>query len=297
MDANDLILFARVIDAGSFSRAADRTGLPKSTISRRIAQLETSVGERLIARSTRGIAITDFGERMLDHAHRLAEEADAASDLAAHRQATPRGVLRVSMAPDMMELDMIELCLEFSTKYPEVRLELDLSPRRVDLLAERFDIALRGAERLPDDGTLVARKLADFDMGLYASPSYLARHAAPAHPSELAQHACLPLIASNGDAAPWELSRDGERWTGTMQGALAANSPRVQREFAARGAGIVAISELLAHQHIAQGALRRVLPEWHMHAASLWCITPGRRLLPSRTTAFIDLLRERLAAP
>ena len=291
MDANDLILFSRVIDAGSFSRAADRTGLPKSTISRRIAQLESSLGERLIARSTRGIAITDFGERMLEHARRLAEEADAASDLAAHRRAAPRGVLRISMAPDMIELGITDLCLEFSALHPEVRIQLDLSPRRVDLVAERFDIALRGAEHLPDDGTLVARKLADFHHGLYASPDYIARHGAPAHPGELQQHACLPLIASNGDALPWVLARGSERSTVSPEGPLAANSPRLQRDFAVRGAGIAAVSDLLAHEATARGQLQRVLPEWSLPATTLWCLTPGRRLLPTRTTAFIAMLQ------
>lgn len=295
MDANDLILFARVMESGSFSRAADRTGLPKSTISRRIAQLETALGERLIARSTRGLAITDFGERMLDHARRLAEEADAATDLADHRQSTPRGVLRVTMAPDIVELDMVNLCVEFSVRYPEVRLELDLSPRRVDLIAERFDIALRGAQRLPDDSTLVARKLADFQHGLYASPDYLARHGAPDHPDDLHQHACLLLTAGNGEAAPWVLSRGAERWQGIPNGPLAANSPRLQRDFAERGAGIAALGDVLAHQFIATGQLRRVLPEWSLPASSLWCLTPGRRLLPTRTTAFIEMLQAMMA--
>jgi DNA-binding transcriptional LysR family regulator len=283
------------MESGSFSRAADRTGLPKSTISRRIAQLETALGERLIARSTRGLAITDFGERMLDHARRLAEEADAATDLADHRQSTPRGVLRVTMAPDIVELDMVNLCVEFSVRYPEVRLELDLSPRRVDLIAERFDIALRGAQRLPDDSTLVARKLADFQHGLYASPDYLARHGAPDHPDDLHRHACLLLTAGNGEAAPWVLSRGAERWQGIPNGPLAANSPRLQRDFAERGAGIAALGDVLAHQFIATGQLRRVLPEWSLPASSLWCLTPGRRLLPTRTTAFIEMLQAMMA--
>jgi DNA-binding transcriptional LysR family regulator len=293
MDANDLILFARVIESGSFSRAADRTGFPKSTISRRIAQLENALGERLLARSTRGLTITDFGERLLEHARRLAEEAEAASDLAAHRQATPRGVLRVTMAPDLMELDMVNLCVEFSERYPEVRLELDLSPRHVDLVAERFDIALRGAERLADDSMLVARKLADFQHALYASPSYLERHGAPAHPDQLQQHACLPLVASGGESLPWVLSRGAERWQGILNGPLAANSPRLQRDFAVRGAGIAAIGDILAHKFVQQGKLQRVLPDWSLPKSSLWCITPGRRLLPTRTTAFIALLQER----
>jgi DNA-binding transcriptional LysR family regulator len=199
------------------------------------------------------------------------------------------------MAPDIVELDMVNLCVEFSVRYPEVRLELDLSPRRVDLIAERFDIALRGAQRLPDDSTLVARKLADFQHGLYASPDYLARHGAPDHPDDLHRHACLLLTAGNGEAAPWVLSRGAERWQGIPNGPLAANSPRLQRDFAERGAGIAALGDVLAHQFIATGQLRRVLPEWSLPASSLWCLTPGRRLLPTRTTAFIEMLQAMMA--
>lgn len=291
LDANDLILFAQVMKAGSFSRAAERTGLPKSTISRRITLLETELGERLLVRSTRRLAITDFGERILDHARRLAEETDAASAMALHRQNTPRGVLRVSLPPDMVELDLASMCLEFAALYPEVRLELDLSPRRVDLLAERFDLALRAATHLPDDSTLVARKLADFRHGLYASPAYIARHGMPGQPDELLDHVCLPLIASNGDIVPWQLSRGSDQWEGMPSGPLAANSPRLQRDLAVHGVGIVGLAHHYARKLIEQGLLQRVLPEWSLPTVTVWCVTPGRRLLPLRTTAFIDMLR------
>ena len=145
LDANDLILFAQVMETASFSRAAERSGLPKSTLSRRITLLETKLGERLLTRSTRRLAITEFGERILEHARRLLEETEAASAMALHRQGVPRGVLRVSMPPDFVELDLTPFLLQFAASYPEVRLELDLSPRRVDLLAERFDLAVRVA--------------------------------------------------------------------------------------------------------------------------------------------------------
>jgi DNA-binding transcriptional LysR family regulator len=291
LDADDLILFARVMEAGSFSRAAERTALPKSTISRRISLLETELGERLLVRSTRRLAITDFGERILDHARRLIEETDAASAMALHRQGTPRGVLRVSMAPDMVELDLVDLCLQFAASYPEVRLELDLSPRRVDLVAERFDLALRAATRLPDDSTLVARKLCDFRHSLYASPAYIARHGMPEHPDDLVNHICLPLIASNGDAVAWALSRGSDQWEGIPTGPLAANSPRLQREFAVHGVGIVALADFHATRIVEKGLLQVVLPEWSLPAGTIWCVTPGRRLLPARTTAFIDMLK------
>ena len=295
LDANDLILFAHIMEAGSFSRAAERTGLPKSTLSRRITALETKLGERLLMRSTRRLSITEFGERILDHAKRLLEETEAASAMALHRQGTPRGVLRVSMPPDFVELDLTPLLLQFAASYPEVRLELDLSPRRVDLLVERFDLAVRAASRLPDDGTLVARKLCDMPNGLYASPAYLARYGVPAKPEELLDHVGLRLIGGSGEPVPWRLSRRTDYWEGLPDGPLAANSPSLQRDLAAHGMGIVALDERFAAKWVEQGLLQRILPEWCLPTVTLWCVTPGRRLLPARTSAFIEMLRTSLA--
>ena len=291
LDANDLILFAQVMETGSFSRAAERTGLPKSTLSRRITTLETKLGERLLTRSTRRLAITEFGERILEHARRLLEETEAASAMALHRQGVPRGVLRVSMPPDFVELDLTPFLLQFTASYPEVRLELDLSPRRVDLLAERFDLAVRVASRLPDDSTLVARKLCELANGLYASPAYLARYGVPEKPQDLLEHIGLRLIGGNGDALPWRLSRGAEHWEGMPDGPLAANSPRLQRDLARHGMGIVGIDDRFAQHWVEQGLLKRVLPDWALPTVTIWCVTPGRRLLPARTTAFIDMLR------
>lgn len=295
LDANDLILFAHIMDAGSFSKAAERTGLPKSTLSRRITALESKLGERLLTRSTRRLAITEFGERILDHARRLLEETEAASAMALHRQGTPRGVLRVSMPPDFRELDLTPLLLQYAASYPEVRLELDLSPRRVDLLAERFDLAVRAASRLPDDGTLVARKLCEMPNGLYASPAYLRRYGMPASPPELIDHVGLRLIGGNGEPLPWRLSRGEETWEGLPNGPLAVNSPSLQRDLAAHGMGIVALDQRFAGKMLEQGLLQRVLPEWCLPTVTLWCVTPGRRLIPARTTAFIEMLRNALA--
>lgn len=291
LDANDLILFAQLMEVGSFSRAAERAGLPKSTLSRRITALEAKLGERLLTRSTRRLAITEFGERILDHAKRLLDETEAASAMALHRQALPRGVLRVSLLPDFAELDLTPLLLQYAADYPEVRLELDLSPRRVDLLAERFDLALRAASRLPDDTALVARKLCEFTNALYASPAYLKRYGEPAKPAELLNHVGLRLIGGNGDTIPWRLSRGAEVWEGLPDGPLAANSPALQRDLAAHGMGIVGLTSRFAEKWVVQGLLQRVLPDWTLPAVTIWCVTPGRRLLPARTLAFIEMLR------
>lgn len=295
LDANDLILFAQVVDAGSFSRAAERAGLPKSTLSRRITLLENKFGERLLTRTTRRLTVTEFGERILEHARRLQEETLAASALAAHQQSMPRGLLRISLPPDFAELDLTQVLLQFASTYPEVRLELDLSPRRVDLLAERFDLAIRAASRLPDDATLVARKLCDMPMGLYASPAYLSRYDLPTHPDDLlSHHVGLRLITGNGEAMPWRLTNGTAQWEGLPEGPLASNSIGLQRDLALHGLGIVGLSERFVRQAVEQGLLKRVLPDWQLPAVTLWCVTPGRRLLPTRTRVFIDMLRTAL---
>ena len=296
LDANDLILFAQLMEHGSFARTAERAGLPKSTLSRRITALESKLGERLLNRSTRRLTITEFGERVLEHAKRLQEEAEAASAMALHRQDAPRGKLRVSLPPGFAELDLTPFLLRFASSYPEISLELDISPRRVDLIAERFDLAVRVARQLPDDNTLVARPLCELQHALYASPAYLARYGVPATPADLRGHVCLRLFSSSGETMPWHLTRGSERWEGMPDGPLAANSLELQRSLATHGLGIVALADRFAMLWLAQGVLVRVLPAWSLPPMTAWCVTPGRRLLPTRTRVFIDLLTAALAS-
>lgn len=292
LEANDLVLFAHVVEAGSFAKAAERAGLPKSTLSRRIAQLEEQLGERLLVRTTRRLELTDFGAGLLEHARHLLDETEAAEAFASSRQGTPRGQLRVALPPDFAELDLAQLILNYATRYPEVQLELDLSPRRVDLIAERFDLAVRAAAKLPDDAQLVARQLGQYANALYASPAYLARYGQPQHPDELlAGHIGLRLVGGTGEVLPWRLSCGAEQWQGLPKGPLAANSLPLQRDLALHGLGIVALSEPFARRPLAEGRLQRVLPAWQLPAITLWCLTPGRRLLPTRTTAFIEMLK------
>lgn len=293
--ANDLILFAHVIDAGSFTRASELTGLPKSTLSRRLSELEDDLGERLMQRSTRRLVLTDFGESILEYARRLSDETEAASALAQHRQVTPHGTLRVSLPPEFRELSIVQIVTEFSRRYPNVRLELDLSSRRVDVVAERFDVALRAATQLPDDSALVARRLTTLSNGLFANPDYLKRYGVPEAPADLTEHTGLILVTSGGEQQQWKLTHDNERWEGVPLNVLSANSLGLQQELAAQGLGIVGLSERYAQLMVEQGKLERILPEWSLPDTIVWCVTPGRRLLPQRTLAFIDLLKEVLA--
>jgi DNA-binding transcriptional LysR family regulator len=291
-DADDLVLFACIVEADSFARAAHRCGLPKATVSRRIGALESRLGERLLVRTTRRLTLTDFGERILEHARRLLEETEAAGALAQHRQSTPQGRLRVSLPPSFLDdLDLVPLLLRFAERYPEVQLELDISPRRVDLVAERFDLAIRVAAQLPDDATLVARRMIELEHGLYASPAYLALAGVPTRPEQLLDHTGLRLIGSNGEPQPWRLARGEERWEGLPDGPLAANSVSLHCALALHGLGIAAMSARSVAPMVAEGLLERVLPGWCLPTMTVWCVTAGRRLLASRSRVFIDMLQ------
>lgn len=294
IDPNDLLVFARVAELGSFSRAAERLGLPKSTVSRRIAALEARIGERLLLRTTRRQTLTELGQDLLEHARQVALEVDAATALRDHRQAAPSGRLRVSMPSDVANLVLADMLAAFMALHPAIALELDLSPRRVDLVAEGFDAAIRmGA--LPDDALLAARRLTSFSNGLYAAPGYLAERGEPATPEELSRHDAVRLLTGNGEPVPWTLTRAEQRWEAVPPGRAAANSPELLIRLARAGAGIAAVPGFFARPFVHAGELRRVLPEWQLPAHTAWVVFPGRKLMPAKTRVFIDMLLAALA--
>ena len=294
LEPNDLLLFARVADEGSFSRAADRVGLPKSTVSRRIAALEAGLGERLLQRTTRKLALTDFGHTVLVHAHQVVSEVEAASQLAQHRQVEPSGRLRVSMPADFANSVLGPTLTIFIERYPAVSLELDLSPRRVDLIGENFDLAIRTGA-LGDDASLAARRVATLTWGLYASPSYIARRGEPSEPEALMEHDTLGLLQRNGEAAPWELTRDKERWLGKPPSRATTNFPEMLTRLARNGSGISPVAHHFAAPYVESGELVPVLEEWRLPASDVWAVFPGRRLMPARTRVFLDLMEESLS--
>lgn len=293
IDPNDLLIFARVAELGSFSRAAERLGLPKSTVSRRLAALEQRMGERLLLRTTRRQTVTEFGLQLLEHARQVVAEVAAVSALREQRQAAPSGRLRVSMPSDFANLLLVDSLAAFMALHPAISLELDLSPRRVDLLGEGFDVAIRMGD-LPDDALLVASKLAVFTHGLYASPGYLAEHGDPLTPDDLARYTAVRLMRGSGEAAGWTLVQGGQRWDAVPVGRLSANSPEMLMRLAGAGAGIAALPDGFAQKAVRSGVLRRVLPCWHLPSTTAWAVYPGRKLMPAKTRAFVDMLQRAL---
>ena len=296
LEPNDLLLFARVVDEGSFSRAAGRLGLPKSTVSRRVSGLEQQLGERLLLRTTRKLTVTDFGLAVLEHARHVVEDVAAAASLAQNRQIEPSGRLRVTMPSDMANIVLAPLLAEFALKYTAITLELDLSARFVDLIGENFDVAIRMGD-LRDDASLAARRIAVFTVGLYAAPAYLARRGTPSEPEALMEHDALRILARTGDPMRWVLARGNERWEGIPPGRASANSPELLMRMALGGAGIAVINDHFALPHLQRGELAQVLPDWRLPPVSAWAVFPGRRLMPMRTRVFLDALAAKFTGP
>ena len=296
VEPNDLLLFAHVVDDGSFTQAALRLGLPKSTVSRRLAALEIRLGERLLLRTTRKFAVTDFGRSILEHARQVAAEVEAAASLAQHRQIEPSGRLRISMPSDFANLVLGNFLAEFIEKHPAITLEVDLSPRRVDLIAENFDVALRMGE-LRDDATLAARRLAMISQSLFASPAYLARRGVPSEPEALMEYDALHLLARDGAPVRWKLRRGEQSWEGIPPARATANSPELLQRLARAGAGIAVLSDHFVEPYVRANELAPVLDDWELPAVTAWAVFPGRRLMPARTRVFLDALEAKFSGP
>lgn len=293
IDPNDLLVFARVAELGSFSKAARRLGWPKSTVSRRVAALEAQLNERLLLRTTRRQTLTEFGQLLLEHARQVAVEVEAVMALREHRQSAPSGRLRVSMPSDFANLLLADTLAAFVALHPAIQLELDLSPRRVDLLGEGFDLAVRMGD-LPDDTLLTARRLAVFSNGLYAAPQYLAERGEPHSPVDLLTHDAVRLLGGHGEPASWTLVLGEQRWQQVPPGRATANSPELLIRLARAGVGIAAVPDYFALPDVRRGALRRVLPQWCLPSHTAWAVFPGRKLMPTKTRVFLDMLQTAL---
>ncbi len=286
VSADDLLLFSAIVEKSTMVRAAEHLDMPKATVSRRLANLEAKLRQKLLVRTTRRLALTEFGRGFYEHCQRVAEEVAATRDFVRSQEAQPRGRLRVSMPGDFAQYVLADTIATFVDQYPAIQLELDLTPRRVDLIGERFDLAIRmGA--LESDATLVARKLGEQQQGLYASPIYLALHPAPAHPDDLARHRAVRLLSARGVPAPWKLMRGRTVWDGAVPGNLVLNSPGVIQRLLVDGAGIGALPQRFVAGDVKLKRLVRVLPEWCLPPVPFWAVMPTRRYLPAKTRAFL----------
>lgn len=288
---NDMALFVEVVKAMSFRRAADALGMPNSTLSRRVSALEKAIGLRLLHRTTRKLELTEAGQIYYERSKRIVDEARLAHEQLGELLAQPSGVLRASLPVDFASAYLAPLIAEFARLYPGISFDFDLTPRRVDLVSEPFDVAIRMGES--QDSNLIARQLASLATHVYASPGYLARAGELRQPADLARHQCLGFRASKTMA--WRLTRtDGSEAVDVeVSGRFQLNSMGMMRRLATLDLGLVVLADALAADEVASGRLRRVLPDWQGPRTPVYAITETR-LLPAKTQRFIEFLRERL---
>ncbi|MBN3798725.1 MULTISPECIES: LysR family transcriptional regulator [Burkholderia] len=283
---NDMALFVEVVKAKGFRSAAETLGMPNSTLSRRIGALEKAIGLRLLHRTTRRIELTEAGQLYFERCKRIVDEARLAHEQLGGLLAEPTGVLRASFPVDFAVTYLAPLIVEFSTRYPKLTFDFELTSRRVDLVSEPFDVAIRMGES--EDSRLIARRLATLGNYLYASPGYLAREGEPRTPDDLARHACLSLAR----AGTWTLHDGTHTVAVPVSSRFAGNNVGMLRRLATLDAGIILLSEAIVADDLAAGRLRRVMPDWEGEPIPVYAMTETR-LLPAKTQHFIEFLRER----
>jgi len=292
-DLNDTLIFAKVVEHGSFIAAARSLRLPKTTVSRKIQELETRLGAQLLHRTTRKLGLTEAGSVYFEHSQRIARELDEAESAVGQLQGGPRGWLRIT-APYSFAISRITpLFGEFQARYPEVRVEMVLTNDTLDLIDKEIDVGLR-VGNLPDS-SLSARRLAVFRTQVYASPSYLARHGEPLHPDDLQHHRTLgfPKFRRNGEYV-WPLN-DGER-SGEFRidPILVANDPAALKGALLSGEGLMLASDVTIKAYAEQGCVQRVLAGWTGPEMDFNAVFPRGRVQSPKVRAFVDFLVERL---
>lgn len=294
-ELDDLALFAGVVDHGGFAAAERALGTPKSRLSRRVAALEKDLGVRLLQRSTRHFSVTDVGQDVYRHARAMLDEARAARETVARLSAQPRGLVRIACPVALAQVQMAALLPEFLERHPLVQVHVAVGNRRVDLIEEGIDLALRVRSRIDDDASLVLRRLGEVQELLVASPVYLAQAPALESPQDLAAHTTLNNSEDLNRQA-WELHGPEGRIE-----RVALGRPRVMASdfgllhaAALAGQGVALLPEIFCGRAVERGELVVVLPEWRTPMGLFHLVYPTRRGVLPAVRALIDFLVERL---
>ncbi|ESJ26768.1 LysR family transcriptional regulator [Cupriavidus sp. HPC(L)] len=288
----DIALFLRVLDLGSISAAARSLDLSVAVASQRLKRLEQDLGVRLLHRTTRRLHATPEGAALAEQGRGLVEELEALGSSLRRAGGEVTGTLRVTTASSFGRQYLSPLLPEFMARHPQLRLNIHLDDRVVDLVSAGFDLAVRiGAL---DDSTLVARKLANNRRLLCASPEYLRRHGTPRTPDDLSRHECLVLVGSQGRQDLWRLEGpDGREIAVRVRGRIEANTGELLSDAALGGLGIALHSYWHVCAMLRAGQLVQVLPDYQIADTGIYAVMPQRRLVPPRVRALVDFLAER----
>lgn len=292
-DLNDTLIFVNVVENGSFTSAARSLGLPKTTVSRRLRELENRLGARLLNRTTRRLALTEAGTVYFEHCKRIAGQLDEAESAVHQLEGSPRGWLRVTAPHTLAETVLTPLLVEFRQLYPEVHLDIVLSNDVIDLLENKIDVALRVGPLA--DSTFVARRLAVYTNQVYASEGYLARYGEPVVPEDLQHHrALVNPNQRKGQRYCWQLN-DGERDEEfEVKPVLVANDPFVGLAMLSADQGLMLANEVMIKYCMKFTNVRRVLAAWTGTDMELHALFQGGRVLSPKVRAFVDFMAEKM---
>jgi DNA-binding transcriptional LysR family regulator len=292
-DLDEMVVFARVVERGSLSAAARSLGMTTSAVSKRIAALEGKLRTRLLHRTTRKLATTDAGDALYARVRRVLADLDDAEHEVTGLGGGLRGRVRVSASLTFGQLHLAPLVADFLLQHPDLRVELRLSDRYVDVVGEDFDLAIRAGHLL--DSSLIARKLAPDPRVVCGAPAYLDRHGTPRTPADLARHNCMHH-AYSGAGTTWSFEGPSGRVDVKVQGTLCINHSGAIREAALRGLGLALLPRFAVIDQIRSGALRLVLEDHSVAEAGVYALTPQGAHPTLKVRALVDFLAERLPA-
>ena len=293
IDKNAMALYVKVVENNSFSRAAEREGIPVSTISRKISELEKALGVRLLERSTRRLRMTEIGQDYYERCRRGLEEFETANLMVKDQQAQVSGRLRLSVPPSISDVLVIPLIEAFQALYPNAIVNCLVTDRHVNHIEDGIDISLRVGDL--KDSSLVARRLLRYRSVLVASPGYLERAGAPRHPNELPLHA-LVAFSRWDPAVTWLLGNNGETHKVNVQPRIAINDYAGVQSAVINGLGISEIPSILCGPELQDGRLMEIMPEWQFSPVTLSAVYPSNRNLSRLVRLFKDFCVEKIEA-
>ena len=284
--------FVKVVEAGSFVRGADQLGISTTSASRLVAELEEHLGTRLLQRTTRKLHLTDAGQRYFERASQLLSDIEEAEEEVGSATTTPRGRLRISVGQTFGVRQLSSVFPRFQEKYPDVELEVFATDRRVDLIEEGFDLAVRMSLEIP--ATYVARRLCAIRVVVCGSPGYLATRGTPAVPQDLASHNCL-TVPSGGFENRWLFEGAEGAITVQVRGDYRSDSGDLLRAAALAGQGLVYLPTFIVGEELARGELVPLLREWKTPSLEARVVYPTRRFVSAKVRAFTQFLQEEFA--
>jgi DNA-binding transcriptional LysR family regulator len=291
IDLNALMLFQEVVSAGSITRACANTGISKSTISRKLTQLEKEVGSLILKKNSRTLAVTGIGRTLFEYGRRIAIEAANAGLETSEMQSTLGGTLRVSMPTEFGVAWLGRVVASFAVQHPDIRLEIGINSGIVDLFKEPYDIAINLGQLPPS--RLVYRRLATLSRGIYASPAYLDAHGTPETVDDLRQHHCIVTEQQRSDGV-WTFRNASRRRRIEVSGRAIVNNIGLVRELVIGGVGIGVLNHALCHNDVTAKRLVRILSSWESPPLQATALILSRDRIPRRTRAFLDFVALRL---